>query len=59
MDRICKEEEADVVDRFLVEKSGTNKFEPYELYIFRWFLNNYKDSLEDGNRKQYREIIEV
>ena len=59
MDRICKEEEADVVDRFLVEKYGTNKFDPDELYIFRWFLNNYKDRLEDGNRKQYREIIEV
>lgn len=59
MDRICKEEEADVVDRFLVEKYGTNKFDPDELYIFRWFLNNYKDKMEDGNLKQYREIIEV
>ena len=59
MDRICKEEESNVVDKFLVEKYGTNKFEPDELYIFRWFLNNYKDKLESDNRKQYREIIEV
>lgn len=29
------------------------------MHIFRWFLNNYKDKLENGNRKQYREIIEV
>ena len=58
MDRICKEE-SDVVDRFLVEKYGTNRFDPNELHIFRWFLNNYKDKLENGNRKQYREIIEV
>lgn len=59
MDRICKEEESDLVDRFLIEKYGTNNFDPDELYIFRWFLNNYKDKLENGNRKQYREIIEV
>lgn len=59
MDRICKEEESDLVDRFLIEKYGTNNFDPDELYIFRGFLNNYKDKLENGNRKQYREIIEV
>ena len=59
MDRICKEEESNVVDKFLVEKYGTNKFELDELYIFRWFLNNYKDKLENGNCKQYREVIEV
>ena len=59
MDRIWMEEKSDVVERFLVETFGTNKFDPDEFYIFRWFLNNYKDKFENGNRKQYKEIIEV
>lgn len=58
IDRVCNEE-ADMVNEFLVEKYGTNEFNAGELDIFRWFLNNYKDKLEKGDCKQYREIIEV
>lgn len=59
IDRICNKEEADMVGEFLVEKYGTSEFDASELDIFRWFLNNYKDKLEEGDREQYREIIEV
>lgn len=58
-DRLCNKEEADMVARFLIEKYGICEFDASELDIFRWFLNNYKDRLEEGNREQYREIIEV
>lgn len=59
IDKKSNYEEKALIDEFLMYKYGTAVFNEAEVDTFKWFLNHYKERLVDGEKDQYRQILEV